>query len=298
MSKTPFKHVELRRTFWIRHLLHRMTATLRSKQREQVPYTLCAFPCDLIGREIAVDGTFEAAGITAVQWFCKQGVIDDSERSAFLDVGANIGVYTVALSPYFSKALAFEPHPLVKRVLALNVAVNDLKNVTLCDYGLSDTDTNAELWEGSQENMGMSSIERGIGTGASYTIRLRHAASAVREITNLPVGFVKIDVEGHEPKVIAGLHTLLAEQQPVVAFEANDTLHNNDVLKQLQDLGYTMFLALDYSPRLKPLWLCVAALTVLGVRTTLKPTLNLRGCSYPLVFALPSRAAAKYTSIA
>ena len=297
MSKTSFEHVELRRAFWIRHLLHRMTARLRVQQPETVPYILCAFPRDLIGREIAVDGTFEAAGIAAAQWLCEQGVIVGSERSTFLDIGANIGVYTVALAPSFSRVLAFEPHPVINQVLALNVAINHLDNVTPCNYGLSDADSNAQLWEGGTDNMGMSSVERGIGAGASYAIRLRHASTAVREATDMPVAFVKIDVEGHEPKVVAGLRTLLVEQQPVVAFEANDAVHNNDILGQFLDLGYTMFLALSYSPMVKPLWIRVAALTVLGVRTTLKPISDLRGASYPLVFALPSRAAAKYASI-
>jgi FkbM family methyltransferase len=275
-----------------------MTAGLRLRQPDRVPYTLCAFPCDLIGREIAVNGTFEAAGIAAAQWLCEQGVVVGSERSTFLDVGANIGVYTVALAQSFSRVVAFEPHPIVNQVLALNIAINDLGNVTSCDYGLSDTDSKAELWEGGTGNMGMSSIDRGIGTGASYAIRLRHAATAVRETTDLPVAFVKIDVEGHEPKVVAGLRTLLAEQHPVVAFEANDAVHNDDILGQFRDLGYTMFLALGYSPRVKSLWFRVAALTVLGVRTTLKPVSELRGASYPLVFALPPRAAAKYASLA
>lgn len=297
MSKTSFEHVELRRAFWIRHLLHRMTARLRLRQPDAVPYILCAFPRDLIGREIAVGGTFEAAGIAAAQWLCEQDVIVGSKHSTFLDVGANIGVYTVALAPSFSRVLAFEPHPAINQVLALNVAINNLGNVTLCNYGLSDADANAKLWEGGTDNMGMSSIERGIGAGTSYAIRLRHAATAVRDATELPVAFVKIDVEGHEPKVITGLRTLLAEQRPVVAFEANDAVHNNDVLRQLRDLGYTMFLALGYSPRLKPLWLRVIALTVLGVRTTLKPVSDLQGASYPLVFALSSQAAAKYASI-
>lgn len=294
MSKTSFEHVELRRAFWARHLLHRVAAGLRARQRDQVPYTLCAFPRDLIGREIAVDGTFEAAGIAAVQWLCGRGVIIDPEHSTFLDVGANVGVYTVALAPGFSRVLAFEPHPVVNQVLALNIAINNLGNVTLCDYGLSDSDSNAELWEGGTDNLGMSSIERGVGSGTSYTVRLRHASTAVHEATDLPVAFVKIDVEGHEPKVIDGLRTLLAEQQPVVAFEANDAVHNNYLLEQFRVLGYGMFLALDYRPSLKPLWVRVAALTVLGVRTTLKSVSNLQGASYPLVFALPPRAAAKY----
>lgn len=291
MAGKSFEHLELRRTFWARHLLHRLEATLRRRSLNQTPYTLCAFPRDFIGREIAVCGTFEAAGIAAVQWLCQASIIENPAGSAFLDVGANIGVYTVALSDSFASVLAFEPHPIVNRVLGLNIAVNNLGNAVPLDYGLSDADATVQLWEGVADNLGTSSIERGVGIGKSYTVQLRHAATAVREGTNLPVAFVKIDVEGHEPRVIAGLYTTLAEQRPVIAFEANDATHNNDILGRLRGLGYTRFLALDYSPQVRHLWPRVIVLTALGVKSRLAPVDSLDGKSYSLVFALPPRAA-------
>lgn len=297
MTSESFEHVELRRTFWARHLLHRMETTLRRRHMNVTAYTLCAFPRDFIGREIAICGTFEASGIAAVRWLCKTGVIKSPSASTFLDVGANIGVYTVALADAFARVLAFEPHPVVNRVLGLNIAINNLDNAVSLDYGLSDVDANAELWEGVAENLGTSSVERGIGIGASHTVKLRHAATAVREAADHPVAFVKMDVEGHEPHVVAGLRSVLAEQHPVVAFEANDAVHNDDMLRQLQDLGYGKFLALDYGPSVRSLWMRVAALTLFGVRTVLKPVSDLRDANYSLVFALHSEAAAAYESI-
>lgn len=283
--------------FWLRGLLHHVVASLKRRGRNHTPYRICAFPNDLIGREIAVGGTYEGAGIAAVEWMCERGVIDIPQASAFLDIGANVDVYTVALATRFAGVLAFEPHPVTHQVLTLNVHINDLRNVSLFDYGLSDSDMKTQLWEGNADNVGASSVERGAGTGAHYTVMLRHAATAVSGATDLPVTFIKMDVEGHEPKVIAGLRSLLVKQLPVIAFEANDPIHNQTLLTQLQGLGYATFLALDYRPALPYLWLRVVALSLVGVRTRLKVVSLLEGKKYSLVFALSQRAAARWDTV-
>lgn len=274
-----------------------MVAGLKRGGRNLTTYRLCAFPNDLIGREIAVAGTYEGAGIAAIEWLCEHGVIENTKQGAFLDVGANVGVYTVALAARFGSVLAFEPHPVTNRVLALNASINDLGNVVVLDYGLSDSDAIADLCEGDSDNLGASSLERGTGTAKRYKVTLRHAAVAVREITAAPVALIKMDVEGHEPKVIAGLWSLLAGSRPVLAFEANDQGHNQCLVAQLSKLGYTRFLALDYRPAIRYLWLRVLVLTVAGVRHELKPVSNLDNAQYSLVFALPPRAAARWESL-
>jgi hypothetical protein len=115
---------------------------------------------------------------------------------------------------------------------------------------------------------------------------IRHATSAARGITSLPIAFIKIDVKGHEPKVIRGLSGLLVEQLPAIAFEANDTSHNQHFSDLLSGLSYTKSLALDYSPAIKNLWLRVLTLTLFGVRSTLKPASILTKIRHSLVSAL------------
>lgn len=294
MNKTTFEYIEPRRTFWARHLIHRMVRGLKKRGMNVTKYRLCAFPNDLIGREIAVAGAYEAAGTKAVKWLCEHHIIENPQERAFLDIGANVGVYAVALAPYFAGVLAFEPHPVARQILALNVSINALSNISLFDYGLSDSDMTADLFEGTADNLGASSVERGVGEGKKYCVTLRHATRAIRQATNMRICFIKIDVEGHEPKVLTGLSSLLADQQPVVAFEANDPAHNQDLSEQLAKLGYTKFLALDWSPTIRHLWLRVLVLTLTGIRSTLKPVANLAGKKYSLVFALPAAAAKRW----
>lgn len=294
MGKHEFVHLEPRRVFWLRGMLHHLIDSLRRHGHNNPAYRLCAFPNDVIGRDIALTGTYEAAGIAAIEWLCEKGIIENPAESAFLDIGANVGVYTVAIGARFARVVAFEPHPVINRVLALNVDINQLSNVDRLDYGLSDKDGTAKLWEGNAGNFGSSSIERGIGLGRQYGITLRHASTAVREITSLRVALIKMDVEGHEPKVIAGLADLLGEQQPVVAFEANDPMHNGELLTRLRGAGYSNFLALDYTPTVPIFWARVATLTLTGVRTRLKSISSLEGKRYSMVFALPRHVATRF----
>ncbi|MGN6312911.1 MAG: FkbM family methyltransferase [Rhodanobacteraceae bacterium] len=298
MGKHSFSFFEPRRVFWMRGLLHHLIIALNRRGHNNHPYRLCAFPNDVIGRDIAITGTYEGAGIAAIEWLCDRGIIENPAGSVFLDIGANVGVYTVAVGSLFAKVLAFEPHPVISRVLALNVDINNLHNVKQLNYGLSDNDGAAELWEGDSGNFGGSSIERGIGRGKQHTIALRHGSTAIREATDLPVSLVKMDVEGHEPKVIAGLEGLLVKQQPVIAFEANDPTHNGDLLTLLRGAGYSMFLALDYSPAVPFFWGRVAMLTLGGVRIRFKSISSLEGKRYSMVFALPPCAAKRFHAFA
>ncbi|TAN06649.1 MAG: FkbM family methyltransferase [Rhodanobacteraceae bacterium] len=298
MTKCDFVHFEPRSVFWMRGVLHHLIVALKRGGRNDPPYRLCAFPNDVIGRDIALTGTYEGAGIAAIEWLCDEGVIENPAASAFLDIGANIGVYTVSVGARFARVLAFEPHPVIGRVLALNVEINNVSNVDQLHYGLSDKDATAQLWEGDADNFGASSIERGVGGGRHYAIPLRSASTAVREATDLPVALVKMDVEGHEPKVIAGLAGLLAEQHPVVAFEANDPVHNEGLLTQLRRLGYSDFMALDYSPAVPWFWLHVAMRTLFGARTRLRPVSSLEGKRYSMVFAFSHHLGKRFPAFA
>lgn len=292
MTGMRFSHIEPRAIFWARHLLNRVV-----KRRLQEGPRLCAFPDDLIGREIAVVGTYEAAGLAAMQWLCNTGVVESAATSVFLDIGANVGVYTIPLAPLFAQTLAFEPHPIISRVLALNADINDLSGVVVVPYGLSDIDDVAELSEGVPGNLGASSLERATSTTRKHLIRLRRGDDVVREMTDKSVALVKIDVEGHEPRVVAGIPRLLHRDQPIVAFEANDDAHNQQIMDLLMELGYVRFLALDWSPSIPWLWLRVAALTLVGAKTVLKTVNGLDDAKYSLVFALPSSAAARWEQL-
>lgn len=275
-----FFYRERHLSYMLRNFLNG-TALLEQKQTK---YKVCVLSNDLIGRSFAVTGAYEEAGVSAVEWLCEQGYIHESYDSTFVDIGANIGTYSLALANRFKTVLAFELHPIVVKVLDLNKTINNFNNIRIQPYGLSNIDTEAMLYE-PIKNAGGSSLEHQ-SSGLSYAVQLRNASSAINQLKDSKVSFIKMDVEGHELKVMQGLKELLVQDRPVVAFEANDLERNEQLIEFMQSMGYRKFLALDTKPSIKNPVLRVLLLCLLGARYQLKPVEHLCDKKYSLVFAI------------
>jgi len=63
----------------------------------------------------------------------------------FVDVGANLGFFTVLCAPLVSRVIAFEPVSLSHRYCKGNIALNQLTNVDLFQCGLWSEDTIAKI---------------------------------------------------------------------------------------------------------------------------------------------------------
>jgi FkbM family methyltransferase len=132
-----------------------------------------------------------------------------------LDVGANVGVYTLSLAAKASEGSvhAFEPAALNWHVLEVNVLANRLSNVILNNCAIGDRNVDVEFYVA--QDGGFSST---LDTGRKAIV----AKTQVRMITvdsycyqaSLPrVDFLKVDVEGGEPGVIRGAHELLSDSK-------------------------------------------------------------------------------------
>jgi FkbM family methyltransferase len=278
--------------FWLRHAAQRLVKLFRKGKTSALK--ICAFPDDHIGRDIAIAGAYEAAGIRAIKWMIGAGIVKSSQQSQFIDVGANVGMYTLSLAECFQNVAAFEPHPVTRKVLELNVAINGLKNISVSSYALSNKSGPATL-EDNLNNTGAATLEGNGGSNNTYSVETKIASTAIKEMFNAqPISLIKIDVEGHELKVIEGLTEILASQKPVIAFEANDPRQAKELIPLLNDLGYVKFIALDLWPSPPLLVFKVFLLTLLGVRYALTPIKSLEGKKYSLVFALDKDAALRW----
>jgi FkbM family methyltransferase len=283
--------------FWLRHALQRLVKLLRKKGTHTLK--ICAFPDDQIGRDIAVTGIYEAAGIKAIEWFISEGIIDSPEGRHFLDIGANVGVYSLSFAHIFKSVVAFEPHPITKKVLDLNVDINNIKNIIVSSYALSNR-TGLSVLVDDLENAGAAKLsESNVNDGLSYDVEVKLASDAVIDILgdSPSIGLIKLDVEGHELKVIDGLKKILEASCPVLAFEANSPVVNKEVLPMLKQLGYKKFIALDFCSTTSSLYLRVLWLSVFGVKYGLKSVDSLDGRSYSLVFALNQVSTDKWNQV-
>lgn len=280
-----YSYSENRIHYLARNLLNILPMAAKSRSFKK-HYRICAIPNDLIGRSFAASGAYEAAGLAAVEWLCLNQVISNPRESTFVDIGANIGAYTLPLSFEFSSVLAYEPHPVTSKILSLNVVINNIENVKVINHGLSDADGTTLLYEPESENIGAASVEYRTD-GITHPISLRQASEAIRQAQESRISFIKIDVEGHEKKVIDGLFDLLEEQHPVVAFEANDLSKNQRLIHALQRAGYGRFLALATRPSTRNPWIRAVILVLFGVKYQLQQVNDISSKKYSLVFALP-----------
>jgi len=124
----------------------------------------------------------------------------------FVDVGANIGSYTLIASEDSScRVVSIEPHPRSLALLRENVRRNHRPNVLCVGVALSD----AEGWCSftDQAELSINRIASPGGSGNVLRVRIRTFRSVCDELALSP-DFVKIDVEGHETRVLDGFGEL------------------------------------------------------------------------------------------
>lgn len=159
------------------------------------------------------------------------------EDKAAIDVGTWWGPWSWWMARRVPQVHAFEPNTTICNSLRPVLPAN----VTLHNLAVSDHRGHATLW----------SPGRGIGTeGRSSLLAEGHQGWAEQSVETVPlddfnfsgIGFVKVDVEGHELAVLQGAAALLELERPNVLIEveqAHNGSENMDaVFSLLTHLGY------------------------------------------------------------
>ena len=162
------------------------------------------------------------------------------EGDTALDVGANVGHFTCRMSELVGatgRVVAFEPVPDTFAALATNVKSFRHANVTLVNAAVGD----------ATAAVGLSVPNRADGSYLAHVSDdgpLRCLCLSV-DALHLPgpVKLVKIDAEGYEPKVLAGMRGLLGRDRPTVILE-----RNQEAERLLEVLGYELTVSPTRSP--------------------------------------------------
>ncbi len=122
--------------------------------------------------------------------------------ATFVDVGANVGTYAIALAKHVGAAgrvIAIEPHPVSSARLAFNAAASNLRNLTLLCCAAADIDGELMI-ETDGKNLGASHIS----TTSGFKIPAHRLLTILRNTGIIQVHALKIDVEGYEDRVLTG----------------------------------------------------------------------------------------------
>jgi FkbM family methyltransferase len=182
--------------------------------------------------------------------------------TAFIDVGAHVGHYSVRLSEAFTKVIAIEPNPAALHTLRLNLRLNDIGNVDVYPVASYESRARLRLWDpfdmiAGQCTRTLGANERAampIGCRASVPYLAGEGPGALRgEVEAVPIDlisyrsrervrFVKIDIEGHEAKALAGASNTIRDHQPAILIEMHDSMYGDlirgEVIEQLARHGY------------------------------------------------------------
>ena len=174
------------------------------------------------------------------------------ESNVFLDLGANVGWYTLLASTIVGPSghiHAFEPRGETKDYLSKTILLNQLGGlVTLHEKGISDVNEKGVLsWGRGTENPGSSFVT--VYPSAGDFVRQPIDLITIDDLKLPRVDFIKLDIEGSEPKAIGGAAQLLARDRPIMLCELNpiamqvvSSISPNDFLARLTGLGYRAFI--------------------------------------------------------
>ena len=143
-----------------------------------------------------------------------------SADKAFLDVGAHVGTYTWSCGRKALHTYAVECSPVAFCHLAANVALHGLaEKVTLLQLALGDHEGEAELYVRSVDG-GCNGVKRLTSGEPSPSRTVKITRLDTLDI-RVPIGFVKLDVEGSEREVLrGGVETPRRNGFPPILFES------------------------------------------------------------------------------
>jgi FkbM family methyltransferase len=207
-----------------------------------------------VGFSLAVDGSYEPELVEILRCHL-------TRNTDFVDIGANIGTFTVALAAHARRVFAVEASPAVLPFLVRNVELSGRDNIVVLGYAVSALGTpSVPFYVPPMDHFGMGS------SAAQFDAeRIMIPARALDEIFRgcgaSGVGAVKVDVEGFEAHVFLGATELLrSAHAPMVVFEFCDWAEERAfpgrkgwAQKIMLDAGYNLWLMPEFLRRSAPL---------------------------------------------
>lgn len=164
----------------------------------------------------------------------------DPTRNA-VDAGAHRGSYCYFLSRLCPKVYAFEPNPVMREYLERVVR----PNVVVSGAALSNQRGQAQFAvpnsaRGYRNTAGTLETRLYVEDPARFTVRVARLDDEPVE----NVGFIKMDIEGHELQALEGDQARLAHDRPTMLIEVREELNGKPIAEALQTIeayGYLGF---------------------------------------------------------
>ena len=165
-------------------------------------------------------------------------------KNIFLDIGANIGFYSINAASYgFKKIHAFEPIPKVVERLKTNIYLNNYQGIIeVVPFGLGESNQNLEIRYGPY-NIGEGSL---INSHPHMTncdvVKIITLKNYLNKLKIKKVDAIKIDVEGYEDKALLpylkSINTLSNLPNLIIIEHSSSEIWTDDIISWLFKKGY------------------------------------------------------------
>lgn len=190
-----------------------------------------------VGARIAVKRSYEPHVTAAMCPLLMPGKV-------FLDVGANIGYYTLLAASRVGdrgKVIAFEPAAENQTLLRRSLAANRLNNVDLHPFAVADV--NGIVGYGMDDSNGR--VDPGDPAASPLQVS---AVTLDTFLANEPrIDVVKMDIEGAEDRALRGMSSVIRRHRPIIFTEFSPAglrsasgISPEVYLNQLREPGYDL----------------------------------------------------------
>ena len=166
----------------------------------------------------------------------------------FVDIGANIGCYSVYLgtkNPNAAAIIALEPHPETFKKLVNNIEANSLSSVRCLNLACDAEKGKKKLWSQGGRNAGTNSLKaESMKKTSSYDLVTTMPLQEILENEEISrVDILKIDIEGYEDQVLWPF-IKSAPESILPKYLLLEVVHNHlwtaELFKLLKDKNYVL----------------------------------------------------------
>lgn len=167
-------------------------------------------------------------------------VCREIKPDVFIDIGANLGLYTcvVMKNSLAPRAILFEPDRRNRVHLRANLLINDLlqADIEINEVALGAATGNFRLIPGPERDIGLSQIVENAADDAGYDVKIVRLDDVVA-LSGLTLA-IKIDIERYERKALAGMARTLRDNRGFVQIEVLEA--RAETVAMMADFGYAL----------------------------------------------------------
>ncbi|WP_051044104.1 FkbM family methyltransferase [Baaleninema simplex] len=158
----------------------------------------------------------------------------ESDKS-FIDIGANIGYYSLLAAPISNTVYAFEPDPRVAKHLENNLS--QFQNCYVIREALYSKLGTMKLNLHSSSELS-SLVRTNLQDNQTVVVKLNTLDNLMLEYPSLKVSGIKTDAEGADLDILLGGKNLLMRDRPLVLSEAYP---DSRLLRFIESIGFSCF---------------------------------------------------------